>query len=160
MPLFFGGFGSLFCAFISHRMNKLTGSVSQTRRVMACTGFFGAATMLLVFIRMQSGNGEGTLAAAAMTMFFLGLTSFFNDLVMPGAWATCMDVGGKLAGTLSGSMNMMGNAAGFIAPVIAGRMQDQGYGWTPFLYTMAAMYVLGGLCWPFVDPSTRLDTGD
>jgi hypothetical protein len=36
-------------------------------------------------------------------------------------------------------------------------MFDAGLGWTPFLYTMAAMYVIGGLCWPFIDPSARLD---
>lgn len=160
MPLFFGGVGSLFCAFVTSWVNKLTGSIGLTRRIMACIGFFGAAAMLLTFIQLQDTGKESTLAAASLTMFFLGLTSFFNDLVMPGAWATCMDVGGKLAGTVSGSMNLMGNAAGFVAPVVGGQMLDAGQGWTAFFYTMAAMYVLGGLCWPFIDTSVRLDTGD
>jgi ACS family glucarate transporter-like MFS transporter len=160
MPLFFGGVGSLFCAFVSNFVTRFTGSMSQTRRIMACIGFFGAAAMLLIFVQLQNTTKESGLAAASFTMFFLGMTSFFNDLVMPGAWATCMDVGGKLAGTVSGSMNMMGNAAGFVAPVVGGKMLDADMGWTPFLYTMAASYVLGGLCWPFIRPEDRLDTDD
>ena len=41
-----------------------------------------------------------------LAMLAIGLASFSNDLVMPGAWAACMDVGGKYAGSLSGAMNM------------------------------------------------------
>jgi len=116
--------------------------------------------MLFVFIMMQ-GTGKGaTLDAAILAMVFMGLASFFNDLVMPGAWATCMDVGGKYAGTVSGSMNMMGNLAGFVAPWLGGRIVDAGLGWNTFLYTMAAMYLLGALCWPLIDPITPLDPED
>ncbi|HYO79961.1 MAG TPA: MFS transporter, partial [Bryobacteraceae bacterium] len=157
MPLFFGGVGSLFCAFISARVTRITGSIGRTRRLMACIGFFGAAAMLLIFIQLQQAATDLSLGAAAGIMFFLGLTSFFNDLVMPGAWATCMDIGGKYAGTVSGSMNMMGNIAGFVAPWVGGRILDTGYGWSTFLYTMAAMYVLGGLCWPFINTDRRID---
>ena len=39
---------------------------------------------------------------------------------MPGAWGTAMDVGGVYCGTLSGAMNMWGNFAGFLAPVVTG----------------------------------------
>ena len=42
-------------------------------------------------------------------MLAMGVATFFHDLTTPGAWGACMDVGGKFAGTLSGSMNMMGN---------------------------------------------------
>jgi hypothetical protein len=156
LPLFFGGIGALFCGFVSQRITRMTGSIKRTRRLMACIGMFGAAAMLYIFIQMQgSGMGAG-LDAALYAMIFMGLASFFNDLVMPGAWATCMDVGGPYAGTVSGSMNMMGNAAGFFAPWIAGFIVDQGLGWGVFLYSMAAMYVLGGLCWPFINPDDRL----
>lgn len=157
MPLFFGGVGSLFCAFVSNFVTKFTGSIGQTRRVMACTGFFGAAVMLYIFIQMQGASTGGTMASAFFAMFFLGMTSFFNDLVMPGAWATCMDVGGRYAGTVSGSMNMMGNMAGFVAPPVAGIIVDAGLGWSTFLYTMAGMYVLGGFCWPFINPTKPLE---
>lgn len=159
-PLFFGGIGALFCGFVSARVTSMTGSVRRTRRLMACIGFFGAAIMLYLFIQMQgTGMGSG-LDAAIVAMTFMGMASFCNDLVMPGAWAACMDVGGKYAGTVSGSMNMMGNAAGFFAPWAGGMMVDAGLGWSFFLYTMAISYVLGGLCWPLIDPVTPLDPED
>jgi len=157
LPLFFGGIGSVFSGFFAARLTMWTGSLKTTRRILACTGFFGATIMLLVFIQMQDNTHAATWEAAIFAMAFLGLTSFFNDLVMPGAWATCMDVGGRYAGTVSGSMNMMGNLAGFVAPWIGGRIVDAGLGWSTFLYTMAAMYFLGGLCWPFIDPTKTLD---
>jgi MFS family permease len=150
-PLFFGGIGALFCGFISARVARVTGSVRFARRLLACLGFFGAAIMLFA---------STTASDAIFLMLLMGLASFFNDLVMPGAWSACMDVGGKYAGTVSGSMNMMGNLAGFVAPVIGGKIRDAGYDWNIFLYSMAAVYLLGGLCWPFIDPVTPIDDTD
>ncbi|MEJ7609434.1 MAG: hypothetical protein WKF37_24955 [Bryobacteraceae bacterium] len=94
---------------------------------------------------------------ALTVMLFIGFASFCNDLVMPGAWASCMDIGGKYAGTVSGSMNMMGNLAGFVAPVVGGYVRDAGYDWSVFIYSMAGMYLLGTLCWPFIDPVTPIE---
>jgi MFS family permease len=147
-PLFFGGLGSLFCGLISARVTGWTKSVSLTRRLLACLGFAGACAMLVSAIQFHH---------AILVMFLIGMASFFNDLVMPGAWATTMDVGGKYAGTVSGSMNMMGNMAGFVAPVIGGMIRDAGLDWNVFLYSMAGMYLLGTLCWPFIDPVTPLE---
>lgn len=147
-PLFFGGLGSLFCGWISPHVARVTG-LAVSRRLLASAGFCGAGIMLLISIRL-----EDPLAA----MIAMGLASFSNDLVMPGAWATCMDVGGKYAGTLAGSMNMMGNMAGFVAPTLGGYiLRATGGDYNVFLYTMAAAYLLGTLCWPFIDPVTPIE---
>ncbi len=53
-------------------------------------------------------------------MVAMGFASFCNDLVMPGSWGACMDVGGKYAGTLSGTMNMLGNLGGAVSPTAIG----------------------------------------
>jgi MFS transporter, ACS family, glucarate transporter len=149
LPLFFGGLGSLFCGFVSARVVRITGSVRVTRRVMACSGFAGAA--ILLFFAIQTAN-------PTYAMFMMGFASFFNDLVMPGAWASCMDIGGKYAGTMAGSMNMMGNLAGFVAPMTGGYiLQRTGGDWNMFLYTMVGMYVLGIFCWPFIDPVSSIE---
>jgi nitrate/nitrite transporter NarK len=72
-----------------------------------------------------------------------------------------MDIGGRFAGTVSGSMNMMGNLAGFAAPVFGGYiLQRTGGDWRVFLYTMAALYLVGGVCWPMIDPVKRLPQED
>lgn len=151
-PLFFGGVGCLVSGFIGPKIARAVGNLGGTRRAMSTFGFFGAAVMLVVFVFAQGPGRGATFDAAVLAMACLGLASFFNDLVMPNAWAACMDIGGQYSGTVSGSMNMMGNIAGFVAPPVAGRILDAGYGWETFLYTMAAAYVLGGLCWPFIDP--------
>lgn len=148
LPLFFGGFGCMFAGFVAAKLIRVTGSTATARRILACTGFAGAAVMLVLSIRS---------ADATTAMIFMGLASFCNDLVMPGAWATCMDVGGKFAGTIAGSMNMMGNIAGFIAPVVGAQiLKHYGGDWNIFLYTMAGAYLLGTLVWPFIQPTKPL----
>jgi sugar phosphate permease len=148
-PLLFGGFGSFVCGMISNRVAEMTGSVKMTRRLLASLGFLGAAIMLVVSIRT---------ADPLFAMIFMGMASFFNDLVMPGAWGACMDVGGKYAGTVSGSMNMMGNMAGFVAPWFGGYLlKTTGNDYNAFLYVMAGAYLLGTVIWPFIDPVTPLD---
>ena len=51
--------------------------------------------------------------------------TFIRDLTMPCSWGTCMDVGGKFAGTFSGSMNMMGNLGGAASPVVVAWIVQQ-----------------------------------
>ncbi len=149
LPLFFGGLGSLFCGFISAKVADLTGSVKTARQLLASAGFTGAAVLLYLAIHTEN---------ATYAMLMMGFASFCNDLVMPGAWAACMDIGGKYAGTVAGSMNMMGNLAGFVAPSVGGIiLKSTGGDWNMFLYSMVAMYVLGIFCWPFIDPVTPID---
>jgi len=148
-PLLFGGLGSLTCGVLSNWLAQKTGSVRLTRRALAVAGFFGAACMLVLCIRTQD---------PLYAMLMMGMASFFNDLVMPGAWGACMDVGGKYAGTLSGSMNMMGNMAGFVAPPLGGYiLRATNNDWNTFLYVMAGVYLVGTLCWPLIDPVTPLE---
>jgi sugar phosphate permease len=149
MPLLFGGFGSMISGFLTKNFAVMVGSLDRARRILGVAGFFGAASFLVVSIRL----GDPLYGMIAM-----GFASFCNDIVMPGAWGACMDIGGKYAGTLSGSMNMMGNFAGILAPTIGGMILDKtGGDWNLFLYTMAAAYFLGGFCWPFLNSSKTLD---
>lgn len=153
-PLLLGGFGSMFSGLISPLVERWTGSLRFTRRILASLGFLGAGIMLVVCIQMKD---------PLLAVVFMSLASFFNDLVMPGAWAACMDIGGKYAGTLAGSMNMMGNMAGFVAPSVAGIILQQTKlatgvaDYNQFLYIMAGAYLLGTIVWPFIDPVTPLE---
>lgn len=151
LPLLFGGFGSLFCGLVLPRLARRLGSVGRSRQIMASTGFLGAAILLVLSTRIID---------PITAMLVMGFASFSNDLVMPGAWASCMDIGGKAAGTVSGSMNMMGNLAGFAAPAFGGWLLTRTHNdWNLFLYVMAGVYIVGMLCWPLIDPVTPLDHG-
>ena len=103
LPLFLGGVGSLFGGFLAGYLEKRLGSTLKTRRLMAYVGFSGATGLLILSTNLQN---------PVWAMLAMGMASFSNDLVMPGSWGACMDVGGKYAGTVSGAMNMMGNLGG------------------------------------------------
>jgi ACS family glucarate transporter-like MFS transporter len=78
--------------------------------------------------------------------------------VMPGAWGAAMDIGGTHAGTVSGAMNMLGNVGGALGPLVNGDILTWTHGnWNRLFYIAAAMYLLGIVCWMFLDPVTPLE---
>jgi len=149
LPLFCGGLGNPASLFAQRYLNRVTGSVATTRKIMGAIGFAGASGFLVY---------STTVNDALFAMIAIGLASFFNDLVMPGAWATAMDVGGKFAGTLSGAMNMWGNIGGALSPLAIGYMLSwTNNNWNFTFYVSAAIYLMGIVCWLFLDPVTPLD---
>ena len=50
-------------------------------------------------------------------------------------------------------MNMLGNFAGFVGPVVFGFiLQSTGNNWSIVMYTMAAAALGSALCWFFIEP--------
>ena len=149
IPLLFGGFGSLVAGIITSRLLARGGSVTRIRRAFGCTGFIGAATLLMISFYIKD---------PLLAMLSMGMASFCNDLTIPGSWTTCMDVGGKYAGTVSGSMNMMGNFGGMAGPMVVGLvLQFTNRDWQLTFMISSVIYVLGAFCWLFIDPVTPLE---
>jgi len=147
-PLFMGGIANPLSVQAANWLVRSGVSVAQARRMMAYLGFTGAAGFLVLSTRMADPL-YATLA--------IGLASFSNDLVMPGAWAACMDVGGAHAGSLSGAMNMWGNIGGALCPFVIGViLKATDNNWNLTFYVSAAIYLLGIVCWKFLDPVTPL----
>jgi nitrate/nitrite transporter NarK len=119
---------------------------------MACIGFTGATGFLILSTFLRD---------PLWAMLSIGLASFSNDLVMPGSWGACMDIGGKYAGTLSGAMNMMGNFGGVVSPIAIGYiLQNTGGNWDITFYISAAVYFMGVFCWLFLDSVTPIDQAE
>ena len=149
LPLLFGGLGNPASVFVASRLLPRIGSIRQTRRVMAYIGFTGAAAFLILSTRVND---------ALMAVVAIAMASFCNDLVMPGAWASAMDIGGKHAGSLSGAMNMCGNLGGALCPVVIGYILAwTHHDWNLTFYVSAAVYLMGIVCWRFLDPVTPLE---
>jgi len=149
LPLFLGGVGCFVSGYLAPPLARRVGGVARARQILAVTGFVCASIAVLVFIRLQ----DPTVAILA-----LSVSSFFNDFVMPTSWAACMDMGGRYSGTLSGSMNMMGNIAGGFSPLVVGYLLAwTANDWTLTFYVSATIYMLGGVCWLFLDSHTPVD---
>jgi len=148
-PLLFGGFGSLLAGAVSSRLIARGSSVVIVRRSFGFVGIAGAAALLMAAFNIRD---------PLMAMIAMGLAGFFNDLTLPGSWATCMDVGGKYCGTVSGSMNMMGNFGGMAGPLVVGWVLTlTGRDWHMVFLITSVIYSLGALCWLFIDPVTPLE---
>ena len=149
IPLLFGGFGSLTAGAISSGLLKRGGSVVKIRRGFAFLGFTGASALLMTSFYIKD---------PLLAMLSMGLASFCNDLTMPGSWSACMDIGGKYAGTVSGSMNMMGNLGGMAGPLVVGLvLQYTNRDWQLAFLISSIIYFLGAICWLWIDPVTPLE---
>jgi len=143
LPLLLGGLGCLVSALLIPRLTARFGSVSMARRIIAILGFAGASSSIIIFTGIED---------PVRAMFVLGMAGFFNDFVMPAAWASTMDVGGRYAGTVSGAMNMMGSIAGALSVTVVGYLLTWTSGnWTLTFYVSAAIYLVGAACWLFLD---------
>ncbi len=151
LPLFLGGIGCLFAGTVATPLARKVGSLPLVRKRLATIGCFCAAGFLLVSLQISN---------PVLAIFFNALASFSNDLLMPSAWATCMDIGGRYAGTVSGCMNMMGNlAAALYAKIASNVLASTHNDWKLLFYGGAIFYVVAALSWAFIDPSERLDPG-
>jgi MFS transporter, ACS family, glucarate transporter len=135
LPLLFGGFGSLLTGLAPVRV---------PRRRIAFFGLLTTAVLLFVFLHTQT---------ALPAMLCMAGASLCSDLTMPVSWDACVEIGGSYTATVAATMNMMGNFAGFVMPVVGGLiLKKTGGNWTPLIHLMIASDVIAGLCWLYLDP--------
>jgi MFS family permease len=152
IPLFFGGFACLLSGWLAAWFVERGHALARVRRVIAFVGYGGAAGMLLLSPR---------IADPVWAMIAMGLASFALDLTLPVCWRTAMDVGGRYAGTVSGTMNMAGQIGGAVGPVVVGYiLQYMNRDWTLTFALSAVIYAIGGLCWVWIDPVTPIAESD
>jgi ACS family glucarate transporter-like MFS transporter len=148
VPLFFGGIGSLVCGLCSGAIERKLGGTAVTRRVLGGCGMAAAGLMLLLSLRLE---------IPVASVLAIGMAALFSDLSLPGSWGACMDVGGRHTGALSGSMNMIGNAGGAVAPMAVPLiLKATGENWSVNIALFALSYFLGALCWIFINSDERL----
>lgn len=148
VPLFFGGIGSILAGLLSARLDVWLGSIARTRRWLGVLGMGAAGLMLLVSMQLHT---------PVASVLAIGLAALCSDLTMPGAWGACMDVGGRHTGALSGSMNMMGQVGGAIAPMAVPLvLAATNNNWTLNMGLFALSYFLGAICWAFINSDERL----
>jgi sugar phosphate permease len=149
LPLLFGGFGCLLSGIVTARLARRIRNVATMRRSVACCGFLASA--FCTWLVTRTGDPRAAMIAMAMA-------SFSTDLSMPVAWNACMDIGGKYAGTVAGSMNMLGNLGGFAAGAFDGQLLQRTHdNWNLLLTTVACIYIVAAVAWTMIDPVTPLE---
>ena len=138
LPLFFGGFGAVTGGLAIPVLTRWMKKREMARATIAALGCILAGSLLLVSL-----NVRGAFAALAI----LGAAGFSNDLALAPAWDACMDAG-PYTGSVSGSMNMMGNLAGAAAPPAIGYILAlAGHNWNLTFYLSAAFYLIAAAAW-------------
>jgi nitrate/nitrite transporter NarK len=149
LPVLTAALGSLAGGWILAHVIRRLGDVGRSRKLVAYYSYIAAAVLMLLAIRP---------ASAELAVFLMSLSSFAAEISGPLTWTTAMDLGGRHVGAASGAMNSLGQLGGAVAPAIVGYFAQLGpQGWTAALYSAAAAYALGFLCWLFLDPVTPLD---
>ena len=116
---------------------------------MWIVGLIGAALLgFLVAIARRYGPRWLNLALGAYVEVFRG-TPFLIQLFL-------LYFGGPYAGTVSGAMNMWGNYAGFVAPVVIGYLLKWTGNWNLTFYVSACVYLTGIIFWSLLDPVTPI----
>jgi ACS family glucarate transporter-like MFS transporter len=138
IPLALGGCGSIVSGFLP---------LSVPRKWVAIFGFSATAILICIIPNVPG---------VALPMVLMGLASFTSDLTMPISWNTCVEIGKQYTATVSSTMNMLGNFAGFVAPVVFGMiLQETDNNWAAVMYTMAAAAVVSAACWFFLEPDAQ-----
>ena len=128
--------GCLIGGALSDWLARHTGSVRKGRATVGVAGFLLGA---LGFAAASTAHGP--LAA----VIWLALAQAALDLTVGVSWATCVDVGGSLGGTLAGFMNTASSLAAFLLPLIAAGLEQRFGSYRIVFAVAAAVYLAGGL---------------
>jgi MFS family permease len=145
LPLVFSVLATLLGGIATDRLTRRFGL-----RIGRAT--VGAASLLAAGGCLIAGTSTASPEASAVLIALGGAASNF---LLPAAWGSCVDLGGRHAGTLSGAMNTCGQFGGFLSPMIVGLCVQWFGSWSAPLYLMAALYGVGAVCWAWIDPSRR-----
>jgi nitrate/nitrite transporter NarK len=144
-PLLVGSLACLVGGLLTDWFIRATGNRKWGRRLFGAVGHGVCA--LCWFLSL-------TAHSPWMFVVFITLAAFWNDLTMGAAWASCIDIGGKYAGIVSGCMNTVGNLGGAAAGYTTGWVLHsfgEEKGWTINFVSYGGVYVFSVCMWLYFD---------
>jgi predicted MFS family arabinose efflux permease len=146
LPFLMGTAGSLVGGFASDRAVARLG-VRNGRRLMGSTAL-GVSAILLAALSVAHDK----VAIVLLSSLGFGIA----DLMLPTAWAVCLDIGGSYAGVVSGVMNTAGQLGGFVCSVMFGYAVAASGGYAAPLWIVAGMVMIGALLFTRIDAAKPL----
>ena len=118
------------------------------RGIVAGSSFLFAA----IFIAIGTAATDPTQAAV-----LLAIAAGWSTFCLGAAWSTCVDIAGWHAGVISACMNTAGQVGGFLSPIILAYIIHITGDWSIPLYVTGALFLVGALCWCFIDPARPVE---
>ena len=88
---------------------------------------------------------------AAAVLIALGGGS--SNFLLGAAWGTCVDIGGRRSGAVSAAMNTSGQVGSILSPILVATIVRRFSNWSAPLYLAGVLFLLGAVCWLWVDPT-------
>jgi MFS family permease len=132
-----GGFTTDWAA---QRLGLRLGRITIGGGALAAAGVFTIA-----------GTFVDSPVAAAVLIALGGASSNF---LLGAAWGTCQEIGGRRSGSVSGAMNTSGQIGSILSPILVASVVQRFSNWSAPLYLTGVLFLLGALCWLWVDPTT------
>ena len=82
----------------------------------------------------------------------MALGALFAAVAGPCAFAATIDIGGNRVPQVFGLMNMCGNLAVAVCPVLVGALFERTENWNVVLLVFAGIYLSSTICWLFIAP--------
>lgn len=149
VPFLMGVMGNIAGGYLSDKLSKKYG-VKIGRRLLGVGAL--ATSAILMFL-------AGFIPGKIQVFVLLSLCFGVMDLMLPSAWAICLDVGKKYAGAISGAMNTAGNLGGFVCATVFGYLVQATGNYNFPLYIIAGMLLISAFLFLGINPEKQI-TGD
>lgn len=157
IPLLFGMFAQWFAGWLTTKIYSMGFPVSS-RKIPAIAGFLIAVVGLMLIVVL------GGSTPLAFTLLF-SVAVFGVEMTISPSWSVCMDIGKEKSGTISATMNMLGNiGSAFSAIIFPFFVANVTIPWlvvstgtaNSFFVFAACMNLLAALAWIFISPVKML----
>jgi len=146
LPLILSVVGDLFGGVATDVVTKRFGLRAGRCGVGAFAYVVAGTAMILAGVVQQPMLAATLIAVAvAASMFTLG-----------ASWSTCLDIGGNHAGVVSAAMNTSGALSSVISPLMVTWLLSSFGDWNAPLYVMGGLFLVGAVCWGFINPHKRI----
>ncbi len=146
IPLLGGALGNVLSGWLVDFLYQ-RGQVSLSRKLPAIAGFLLAALGMVMSLQQATAGGA---------VFWLTVAIFGADMTLSPSWSFCIDIGGKHAGAVSGTMNMAGNLGSAITALAFAYLPESSKGNEAFFYTAAALSGVAIVCWVLANPGRKI----
>lgn len=146
IPFLMGVIGNISGGYLTDKLSKKYG-LKIGRRLLGVSGL--AVSSIFMFL-------AGFIPGKIQVFIFLSLCFGVMDLMLPSAWAICVDIGKKHAGVISGAMNTAGNISGFICAVVFGYIVESTGNYNFPLYIISGMMMISAFLFLQLDPTKEL----